>query len=191
MSSVDSEVFTTGEVAKLCDVNFRTVIRWAERGLLPAYRLPGRGDYRIKGGDLRAFLHEHAMPIPAQLILPAQNKVALIVDDEPAMAAAIARALRKAGYETHTASGGFQAGLLLQKLQPQLMTLDLNMPGIDGFAVLDLVRASALTFSPKILVVTGDAHRVDEAKARNADGVLTKPFTQEELLQAVETIFAR
>lgn len=188
MTNTESETFTTGEVAKLCDVNFRTVIRWAERGLLPAYRLPGRGDYRIKTGDLRAFLIEHSMPLPARLN---PQKVALIVDDEPAMGAAIARALHRAGFETQVATGGFQAGLLLQTLKPQLMTLDLHMPGIDGFAVLELLRSTPLDPAPKVLIVSGDAARSAEALARGADGVVTKPFTQEELLTAIDTIFSR
>ncbi len=188
MTDTSSETFTTGEVAKLCDVNFRTVIRWAERGLLPAYRLPGRGDYRIRAADLRTFLAEHAMPVPARLN---PDKVALIVDDEPAMAAAIARVLHRAGFKTQIAAGGFQAGLLLQTLKPQLMTLDLHMPGVDGFAVLDILRDAPLDPAPRVLIVTGDHHRAEDALARGADGVLKKPFSQEELVEAIEKIFTR
>jgi excisionase family DNA binding protein len=43
----DKQALTTGEAAKYCGVNFRTVIRWIERGHLDAYKLPGRGDNRI------------------------------------------------------------------------------------------------------------------------------------------------
>jgi two-component system, cell cycle sensor histidine kinase and response regulator CckA len=59
------KVFTTGETAKWCGVNFRTVLRWIERGQLNAYRLPGkRGDFRITSDSLLTFLHENQMPIP-------------------------------------------------------------------------------------------------------------------------------
>ncbi len=43
------DVLTTGEAARICGVNFRTVLRWIDRGLLPAYKLPGRGDRRVLG----------------------------------------------------------------------------------------------------------------------------------------------
>ena len=55
-------VLTTGEVARFCGVNFRTVLRWIERGQLVAYRLPGRGDHRIKMDDFLAFMAER-LPI--------------------------------------------------------------------------------------------------------------------------------
>ena len=42
------EILTTGDIAKYCNVNFRTVVRWVERGLLKSHKLPGRGDNRIQ-----------------------------------------------------------------------------------------------------------------------------------------------
>ncbi|TNF38926.1 MAG: response regulator, partial [Gammaproteobacteria bacterium] len=43
-----SKTLTTGDIARYCQVNFRSVIRWIERGLLKAHKLPGRGDNRVK-----------------------------------------------------------------------------------------------------------------------------------------------
>lgn len=186
MNKQANEVLTTGNVAKLLDINFRTVIRWIERGLLPAYRLPGRGDYRIQPADLKKFLINNAMPIPESLQDPV--KKALIVDDEPAMANAIARALKRAGFETHIASGGFEAGMLINTEKPGLMTLDLHMPGMDGFAVLKLLKEKSPDPSLRILMVTGDPQGAEAARKHGAHGAITKPFTQEELLEAVNAI---
>ncbi|MDO6805884.1 helix-turn-helix domain-containing protein, partial [Wenyingzhuangia sp. 1_MG-2023] len=56
------QVLTTGEVAKYCGVNFRTVIRWIERGHLEAYKLPGRGDNRVPVAGFVRFLQSNEMP---------------------------------------------------------------------------------------------------------------------------------
>ena len=61
------ETLTTGEIARYCGVNFRTVIRWIKRGHLRAYQLPGRGDNRVELEDFLEFLREHRMPIPEEL----------------------------------------------------------------------------------------------------------------------------
>ncbi len=58
---------TTGDIAKLCGVNFRTVIRWIQRGHLKAFQLPGRGDNRVQVADFIEFLNENNMPIPEEL----------------------------------------------------------------------------------------------------------------------------
>ena len=75
------KTYTTGEIAALCDVNLRTVIRWIDRGALKGFKLPGRGNNRVREEDFIAFLHEHEMPVPPEL----QKKISrhiLIVDDE-------------------------------------------------------------------------------------------------------------
>ena len=63
----EKQALTTGEVAKYCGVNFRTVIRWIERGHLDAYKLPGRGDNRIPVESFVDFLNNNNMPVPEEL----------------------------------------------------------------------------------------------------------------------------
>ena len=65
----DKQALTTGEVAKYCGVNFRTVIRWIERGHLEAYKLPGRGDNRIPVDSFVNFLKGNNMPVPDDLMM--------------------------------------------------------------------------------------------------------------------------
>lgn len=183
-----TEVLTTSEAAKLCGVSFRTVIRWAERGELQAYRLPGRGDYRVPMEELRRFMRDHGMPDPAVSL--AAPRRALIADDEPNMAKAIARVLNGAGFETMIAGDGFVAGSLLQSFKPGLLTLDLRMPNLDGFGVLDYLHRSPPPFSLKVLVISAEAsERLAAARAHGADEVLAKPFANEELLAAVERLY--
>lgn len=183
--AVGQESLTTGQAAKLCGVNFRTVSRWIDRGLLQAYQLPGtRGDRRVPVAELRRFMRENNIPDPWQAA--AAPRRALIVDDDPAMARAIERVLRLAGYETARAAGGFEAGALLYTFQPSVMTLDLRMPGMDGIEVLQFLQRTPPPAPLKVLVVSADsAARLAQARQLGADGVLPKPFANEALVQAV------
>lgn len=180
------EALTTGQAAKLCGVNFRTVARWIDRGLLPAYQLPGtRGDRRVRTEDLRRFMREQNMPDP--WAVPAGAPRALVVDDEPAMARAIERVLRQAGYETALAAGGFEAGAMLFSFRPQVMTLDLRMPGMDGIEVLQFLRRTVLPAPLKVVVISADSEaRLRQARELGAHAVLPKPFSNEALLAALE-----
>lgn len=183
-----NDVLTTTESAKLCGVSFRTVIRWIERGELDAYKLPGRGDYRVLKTELRNFMQKHGMPLPdAWLGMPRRI---LIAEDETPMARAIERVLRRAGFETALASDGFLAGSLVHTFKPGLLTLDIRMPWIDGFGVLRALKSQNMPHTMKILVVSGESDvRLAQALALGADGVLAKPFSNEDLLAKVRQLF--
>lgn len=184
-----SEVLTTGEAARICGVNFRTVLRWIDRGLLQAYRLPGRGDRRVLSDELHRFMLENGIPDRSAAEVSASRRV-LIAEDEPAMAHAMERVLRRAGFETMTASNGFEAGTILPTFKPEVMTLDLRMPGTDGMAVLRFLQTAMLPAPVKTLVVSADTDsRLSEAMRLGAHGAIRKPFSNEELLAAVEQLY--
>jgi excisionase family DNA binding protein len=180
----EKRTLTTGEIAKYCGVNFRTVIRWIERGHLKAHQLPGRGDNRVEVRDFLAFLRAHEMPIPEEFL--DRSRRVLVVEDDAAMAAAIQRTLRRAGFETQIASDGFRAGTLLGTYLPGVMTLDLRMPGIPGLDVLKFVRLAERLKDIRILVVSAMPRKeLDEALAAGADDVLEKPFRNQDLVEKV------
>ena len=177
--------FTTGEAAIYCGVNFRTIIRWIEKGILNAYKLPGRGDHRIPEESLISFMRENQMPIPQDL-LPAQSDRILVVDDDVPMAKAISRVLKQAGYKTDIAGNGFIAGSMMQKFVPSVITLDLKMPGLNGFDVLEYVRNEPTLSNTKILVVSAQPEiELKQAIKMGADDSLAKPFDNKELLAKV------
>lgn len=183
------DVLTSSEAARLCGVSFRTVIRWIERGQLQAYKLPGRGDHRVPMAELRRFMRENGIPEPIEVQQTMPRRI-LIAEDDQNMAHAMGRALKSAGFETVHAMDGFQAGLLLQSCHPGLMTLDLRMPGIDGFSVLRTLQETPLSFPCKVLVISGETRaQLQKAIALGADDVLEKPFSNEELLAAVHRLY--
>ena len=179
---------TTGKVADYCGVNFRTVIRWIERGELSAYKLPGsRGDNRIEVADLISFLKKNDMPIPEELV--EGKKRVLIVDDEKSMAQAIQRVLRRAGYDTAIASDGFQMGVMLSTFRPELVTLDLKMPNLDGFEALKFMRANSDFEDVKVVVLSGCTPEERESAVEcGAQGSLAKPFENKELSSLVKSL---
>ncbi|UTW47329.1 helix-turn-helix domain-containing protein [Bacterioplanoides sp. SCSIO 12839] len=112
----DKQALTTGEVAKYCGVNFRTVIRWIERGHLEAYKLPGRGDNRIPIESFVAFLKGNNMPVPDDLVLG--GKVLLLLAGNNDKSIEISAAVRRAGWDVKVTSDPIQFGFMIAQQQP-------------------------------------------------------------------------
>lgn len=110
----------------------------------------------------------------------------LIIEDEPELARHVSRALTRHGHDTTTKHDGL-AGLqaALDEL-PDLIVLDLNLPGLNGLDVLARLRAAGTASRVIILTARGEVeHRVKGLKA-GADDYLAKPFSLEELIARVE-----
>lgn len=181
---------TTGEIAAYCGVNLRTVIRWIDKGHLSAYKLPGRGNNRVRLVDFLNFADQHGIPLPPAL--HGYGNRILVVDDEEPMANSLARILRTAGFETRVALDGFQAGDALRAFLPAAMTLDLRMPGLDGFQVVEYVRGQPELARLKILVVSSvPENRLRDAVTAGADDALAKPFEPQELVAKLNALLPR
>ena len=180
------KTLTSGEIATYCDVNLRTVIRWIESGKLKGFKLPGRGNNRVLVEDFIEFLERHEMPIPEALKNPTSSSI-LIVDDEMPVAKSIQRVARRAGYDSYIATGGFQAGIMLSEYEPKVMTLDLSMPGMDGFSVIDFTRDQDKYRNLKIVVISAlDEASLERALEVGADATLQKPFSNHDLTMVLE-----
>lgn len=182
------KTLTTGEAAALCGVNFRTIIRWIERGLLTAHRLPGRGDHRILLEDFVQFLIEQKIPIPDSLQQLNSHSI-LVIDDQAEVARAYVRVLKKEGFDVAVANDGFNAGVKLLMLRPGLVILDLKMPGVDGFEVLKFIRQAPLLRNMKVLVASGQNDAaLQQALDQGANIALAKPVTNADLVNEVSTL---
>jgi len=121
-----------------------------------------------------------------------QGRMVLVADDERALAEAIAATLRLEGLQAVTAHEGERALVLARILQPDLILLDVGMPGKSGIAVCAALKADARTASIPVIFITA---RTDEAYrtvgiAAGADGYLTKPFSPTELVTLVNEALA-
>ncbi len=115
----------------------------------------------------------------------------LVIEDEPELARHISRALIRHGHQTDTLHDG--AAGLKKALDdpPDLVVLDLNLPGLDGLSVLSRLRKASSPSRILILTARGEVeHRVKGLQA-GADDYLTKPFALEELIARVEALGRR
>lgn len=185
------------EIAKYCNVHNRTISRWISKGQLKGHKLPGRGNYRVVVSDFINFLHKQQMPVPERFLTGASDKKPissnqkriLIIDDEAEVRNAVRRVLRKTDHDIIVAEDGFQAGVKIISEHPNLIILDLSMPGIDGYGVIDFVRQSPELSHLKIIVLSGlDIFELNAAVEIGADDALSKPFENDDLLNHVNRL---
>lgn len=115
------------------------------------------------------------------------NPRILVVDDEVGIRDLIRTRLRMAGYDTHTARNGAEAVQRIAELRPDGLVLDINMPEMDGFGVLEHLKAEEGAKRLPVLVLTArhDEGDVQRAVALGAKDYLTKPFSESQLLARV------
>ena len=115
----------------------------------------------------------------------------LIVEDHPTMREAMRLILEHEGFEIRDAPDGVAALAMVREKQPDLMFLDLNIPGASGADVLTALKADPATKNVRVIVVTatGEEGR-DFALSLGADEYFTKPFSPTALLRTVERVLA-
>jgi excisionase family DNA binding protein len=183
---MEKDVYTTGEVARMCNVTIRTVIKWFETGELKGYKIPGSRDRRIPKENLVVFARKHGIPL-REGGGPRKRRV-LVADDDEALAKSLVEELEEMGlFEVRTARSGYEAGMITMDFKPDLLLLDYNLGDIDGAEVTRLVRANPAVNRTRILVMSGflKGTRVNEVLAAGADDFLRKPFTFGEVRERV------
>lgn len=182
-----AKTLSTFAIAKMLYVDPGSVANWIDQGMLPAHRTPG-GHRRVISEDLVKFLREHKMPVPDELSTTPTR--ILVVDDEAPVAQMIARAIRSAhpNYEVIEANDGFRAGTIIATQQPDVVILDLRMPGMDGYDVCSMIKSQDATKHVAVLAMTAypspeSEKRISECGARVC---LHKPLDIDELLAQVD-----
>jgi diguanylate cyclase (GGDEF)-like protein len=117
----------------------------------------------------------------------------LVVDDEPDIAIMIKVNLRSAGYDVAIASNGEEALAQAQEMPPDLVLLDIMMPGVDGFEVLRTLGRDPRFATTCVIMVTAKPLQADKVRAitQGADDYIVKPFDPVELLIRVKRILQR
>lgn len=113
----------------------------------------------------------------------------LVVDDTPANLAVTSEVLTDAGFEVAIAKDGERAIKQAERNLPNLILLDIMMPGIDGFETCRRLKASPITQEIPIIFMTALSDTTDKVMGFNLGGVdyITKPFQEAELLARVKT----
>jgi DNA-binding response OmpR family regulator len=116
----------------------------------------------------------------------------LIVEDEPTIAEIVCRYLSRAGYSARTAGDGLEAVAAATSRRPDLIVLDLMLPGIDGLEVMRRVRAAeGRPIGVILLTAKGDEHDRIAGLRLGADDYVAKPFSPAELVARVDAVLRR
>ena len=114
----------------------------------------------------------------------------LIVDDDPAIRKMLVEVLSLEGYPTETAVNGREALDLISRGGARVILLDLMMPVLDGRGVMTELRANPAERGRHKVILVSAIGSLEGARDLEADGVLAKPFTVEQLLNVLETASA-
>jgi excisionase family DNA binding protein len=179
------EVYTTGEVAEICNLSQQTVIRCFDSGRLQGYRVPGSRFRRIPRDALIQFMKEHKIPLDQ---LEMGKMRVLVVDDDPAIVEMLVELLERDGrFEVETAATGFDAGLKTRAFHPDVIVLDYMLPDINGNAVCRSIRSDESLNDVRIIIVSGVVERehVEKLLEDGADDFIQKPFSIEQLVNRI------
>ena len=115
------------------------------------------------------------------------SKVILIVDDEKQVRRVVRRQLETSGYTIIEAANGRQGVELAKTRKPDLILMDILMPGMDGYAACHIIKTNSATREIPMVMLTAVDTEVSKDTTENmgADGYITKPFTRERLLDAI------
>lgn len=118
------------------------------------------------------------------------TKTVLVVDDSRTMRDMVSHTLKGAGFDVVVAEDGNDAVNALSKQSFDVIITDLNMPGMDGFALIEHVRSNAKHKYVPILMLTteSDAQKKEQGKSLGATGWIVKPFNPEKLVQVVRKV---
>ncbi|MFC1587208.1 response regulator [Planctomycetota bacterium] len=184
-----SQYYTTGEIAKICDVSANGVIKWIKAGKLKAFKTPG-GQRRIREEDVVEFVGKFNYPVDPNQFRKSRSKPrVLIVDDDPDIITILTKYFehdRK--YEVQSARGGYEACIKAGSFIPDIMILDILMPKVDGFQVITEINGNPETKKIKIIILSALEREIILGKLDRFLPVLTKPLDLKDLGAAVDKV---
>jgi excisionase family DNA binding protein len=180
--SLDKEVFTTYDAARLCNANIASIKNWIGKGLLRAFRTPG-GHYRIKRRDLELFIRKFNMPWP--FAAANRKSVAMLGGDDK-----LARGLQ-AAIPGHVLSAHFEPFSFMLAVgldRPDVVLIDCSSPAYKFNEVVPVLATSPDTRNINIVLMTQGMTRQAETEARkkwNVNDIVDLRAGAQELLQVV------
>jgi excisionase family DNA binding protein len=177
---------TLGQAARYLGVAQSTIRKWSDQGRLAAFYTPG-GHRRYRQRDLDSFVAGSAGGAPARS-RPAP--LVLIVDDDARIREFVRVNLEMDGYAVREAGSAEEGMTALEAEPPDLILLDVMMPQVDGWQMLQLVREKHGVDSIQVIMFSGqiEADAADQAEAGGAQAFLGKPFNPQELVSRTKEL---
>ncbi len=116
----------------------------------------------------------------------------LVAEDERNLVEALSFLMRRAGYDVAVARDGPQTVEMARQLRPDLILLDIMLPGFDGFEVVAAIKRDNALRRPRIIMLTAKGHERDRRRAEElgVDDYVTKPFSNRDVLARVQALLA-
>lgn len=121
------------------------------------------------------------------------NKRILLAEDEPNIVESLQFLLQRAGFDVFVATDGHSALKTALEDTPDVLVLDVMLPGLDGYEILRQIRADKVAQHLPVLMLTAKGQREDRemARERGVDIFMTKPFANTEIIKAVQELADR
>ncbi len=179
----DKKEVGTRDAARQLGVSVRTVQLWVERGALRAWKTAG-GHRRIEQSSIDALLNQSDLSAPGSALR------VLAVEDELTVQAYYQALLDVIApqAELHIAENGYEGLIELGRTDPNVLLVDVDMPGMDGLAMLDEISTNPATQNIRIAVVTGLSAAEVAVRGGLPDGVelLAKPLQAHDLQRLLD-----
>ena len=180
-------LLTSYQVGGLLQVNPSSVNKWIKDGRIEAFRTPG-GHRRIRASDLVAFLTEHSMPIPHDLVEAGKKRI-LIVDDDDKQLAALEKLLKPFTNRVTVSfvNNGIDALVQVGSFKPHLVLLDVFMEELDGLEVCRRLKDNPATAATKVVIASGQMSDEIQEQATKAGASIyvSKPIDVNQILVAL------
>jgi excisionase family DNA binding protein len=172
---------TLGQAAKFLGVAQSTIRKWSDQGRVPAFYTPG-GHRRYRRRDLESFLDRSG---PGGR---SGGPVVLVVDDDERLREFVRVNLELEGYSVREASSAEEALSAIEDQAPELVLLDVVMPGVDGWQMLQ--RMQERYGSIPVIMFSGKVDEVPpgESERRGARGFIGKPFDPHQLIDRAKQL---
>jgi excisionase family DNA binding protein len=172
---------TLGQAARYLGVAQSTIRKWSDQGRLSAFYTPG-GHRRYRLRDLEAFVAGSAGGATAPRSRPAAR--VLIVDDDPRVREFVRVNLEMDGFAVREAGSADEGLAALEDEPPDLILLDVMMPRVDGWEMLQRVRERHGVDSIQVIMFSGQVEHdgTDQAEASGAQAFVGKPFNPQDLV---------
>jgi excisionase family DNA binding protein len=186
MTRPNKNYMTSLEAAGLLMVSPVTIREWARKGLLQSVSTAG-GHRRFMLDELRQFARAHGIVLETSDAAPVSESLrVLLVDDDLEFTEYVREIVLASDprIQVKSAIDGFRAGQLTEAFRPNLVALDINMPGIDGIDLCRRLRASQATANSRLVILSGSLspENIAGARAAGADAWIEKGASRAEIL---------
>jgi len=174
--------YTPNDVGSLLGVHHNTIKNWIKGKQVVAFQTVG-GHYRVPRREVVRLIKGRDLPVPEELQGP--MGLVYVVDDDELIRRAMEDAL-SVDYEVYAFNNGFEALMQIGRLKPDLLVLDIYMPGIDGFAMVKKLRQDDKLANLRVLGMSGKDVSPEDAKNVGFDEFYAKKDGLKVIVDAVK-----